>query len=66
MQCNKCGREAFLLSTAQKWQRDNWLVTEKFYCSSCGTMYVSENGESWQVAVKEFGSHTVGEPSEKY
>jgi ribosomal protein S27AE len=53
MRCSKCGREAFLLSTAQKWRLDNWLVTERFYCSSCGTMYVSENGEIWQIPVKQ-------------
>jgi len=64
MRCNKCGREAFLLSTAQTWRREDWLVTEKFYCSSCGTMYVSENGEIWQIPVKEFSNSMFEEPSE--
>gem|GEM_PF-2017967 len=51
MRCSTCGREAFLLSTAQQWRRDDWVYTEKFYCSSCGTMYVAEGGKTWKLQV---------------
>ena len=51
MRCSTCGREAFLLSTAQQWRRDDWVYTEKFYFSSCGTMYVAEGGKTWKLQV---------------
>ena len=52
MRC-KCGREVFLLSTAQQWRRDDWIVTDKYCCSSCGTMYISENDKTWQIPIKQ-------------
>jgi hypothetical protein len=55
MRCSKCGREAFLVSTAQKWRRDNWVFTEKFLCPACGAMYISEDGETWQIPIEEYG-----------
>jgi ribosomal protein S27AE len=51
MPCSKCGREAFLLSTAQQWRRENWVVTDKLYCSSCATVYIAENDKIWQVPI---------------
>jgi ribosomal protein S27AE len=52
MQCSKCRQEAFLLSTAEHWRRDSWVLTQRFYCGSCGTMHVEEDCRVWEIPVK--------------
>jgi ribosomal protein S27AE len=59
MRCSKCGREAFLLSTAEQWRIERWVHTERFCCGSCGTMYIQENGRTCELPVKNLESFVL-------
>lgn len=47
MQCPNCAKPMFLLSTAQKWRIERWIVTESFVCSDCQLMSIAEDGKVW-------------------
>jgi hypothetical protein len=39
---------------------------EKFLCSACGTMYISEDGETWQIPIEKYGPAEISaKPGER-
>lgn len=43
----------FLLSTAQRWCMERWVVTERFLCGDCQIITTTEEGNAWSSQYEE-------------